>query len=163
MAELLVNPEEKKLSKKNIILVIVLALLLVLSGMGAGYYFFARNGDAKQVANEHPVESKATIYVDMTEPMIVNFPKGLDAGFVQLSVSFLVNSEETVASLKKHEPMLRNNLMMKINAQNPQQLKTRAGKEALRVIMLNEANQVLAKMAGGGRISEVFFTAFVMQ
>lgn len=162
------------MSKKHIIIIVIAALLLLMAGAGGGYYFFQHNAGVSHAANpaegaegvegEHAEpESKVSIYYDMPDPMIVNFPKGLKVGFVQISVSFLAINEETVTALKKHEPMLRNNLMMKINAQDPEQLKTRVGKEALRATMLSEVNQILSKMAAGSRVKEVFFTAFVMQ
>lgn len=140
---------------------------MAVGGAGASYYFFAHKAKASNAAeaagHDEVVESKTAVYFIMADPMIVNFPKGMTVGFVQLSVSFLAINEETVTALKKHEPMVRNNLMMKINAQNPEQLKTKAGKEALRKVMLEEVNQILSKMAPRTRIREVFFTAFVMQ
>lgn len=159
------------MSKKQIIIIVLAALLLLMAGAGGGYYFFQHNASVNHAANpaegaegEHAApESKVSIYYDLPDPMIVNFPKGLKVGFVQISVSFLAINEETVTALKKHEPMLRNNLMMKINAQDPEQLKTKVGKEALRATMLSEVNQILSKMAAGSRVKEVFFTAFVMQ
>jgi flagellar FliL protein len=178
-------------SKKLII--IIVAVLLLLGGAGAGYYFFMhkdepasehedtehgeadkkkaskKSADKSAKESEHDsdtknsAEAKEPMYLDLMMPMIVNFPKGSGASLIQVSVSFLTDSEETVTSLKKHEPMLRNNLMMKVNAQNPENLKTKAGKEVLRTVMLEEVNQILSKVAEGGRVKEVFFTAFVMQ
>lgn len=106
---------------------------------------------------------KEPIYSEMVQPMIVNFPKGSGASLVQIALSFLADNEAALAAIKKHEPMVRNNLMMKINAQNPEFLKTKEGKEALRKIMLDESNAILEKMAPGKRVKEVFFTIFVMQ
>ncbi|MEQ1637521.1 MAG: flagellar basal body-associated FliL family protein [Methylococcales bacterium] len=183
MAEQQSKPEEteKKPSKKRLIIIIA-AVLLLLGGAGAGYYFFMGGGkgedtkhakDDKHKTDEHSPadeedsqkhgEVKSFIYFDMAQPMLVNFPKGAGASLVQVTLSFLVDSEEVSAALKKHEPMLRNNLMMKINTQPPEELKNKAGKEALRALILEEVNQVLSKMAVKGRVSEVFFTGFVMQ
>ncbi|NOT85630.1 MAG: flagellar basal body protein FliL [Methylococcaceae bacterium] len=170
-----IKPEEK-VSKKQIIGTILAAVLLVLGGAGAGYYFVMRGSAAEQFNANHqqshlqiaetnskqPVVAQDFIYFDLTQPMIVNFPKGSGARFLQISVSFLADSK-AAASLKKHEPMVRNNLMMKINAQNPEELKTKVGKEALRALLLEEVNQIMLKMAAGGRVGEVFYTAFVMQ
>lgn len=119
--------------------------------------------EAEPEEGDEKEEAKGPVYFDMTQPMNVNFPKGSGATIVQISVSFLANSEAITSALKKHEPMLRNNLMMKINAQSPDQLKTKEGKEALRVIILDEVNAILDKMSHGKRVKEVFFTTFVMQ
>lgn len=168
MAEASSTPEEKKSSRKLIIIAVVGALLLLMAGLGVGYFVFVKNantGHPEQATGEKapPVPEKPLVYFDMSAPMTVNFPKGLEANYVQMSVSFLAINEETVAALKTHEPMLRNNLMMKINAQDPGRLKSREGKEALRTTMLTEVNDILSKMAAGSSVKEVFVTAFVMQ
>ena len=125
----------------------------------------AEHGSDEDSADPNAKKSaeEEAMYFDLAHPMIVNFPKGTGATLVQVSLSFLADSEETTVELKKHEPMLRNNLMMKISAQSPESLKTKEGKEALRVILLDEVNQVLSKMAAGKHVKEVFFTSLVMQ
>lgn len=137
-----------------------------------------KKSETKKAEAEHEVEAeheaeaeeeggeegaKGPVYYDLVQPMIVNFPKGSGASLVQISVSFLADSEASSVALKKHEPMVRNNLMMKINAQSPEVLKSKEGKDALRKIMLDEVNVILDKMAHGKHVKEVFFTIFVMQ
>lgn len=190
MSEQKPKTEGKKSSKKLII--IVAAVVLLLGAAGAGYYFFMHKAEPaandkgghevsdnkkseKKSEGEHEAKSesdsegeggegvKESVYFDLSQPMIVNFPKGSGASLVQMSLSFLADDEISAAALKKHEPMVRNNLMMKINAQNPEALKTKAGKDALRLIILEELNSILDKMAQGKHIKEVFFTTFVMQ
>jgi flagellar protein FliL len=183
MSEQKSNPEEKKSSKKLIL--IILAVLLLIGGAGAGYYFFMRHPDdnkaqkegekddkqhsGQEVEAKHEEEPeegegvKVATYIDMSQPIMVNFPKGSGVTLVQVSLSFLADSEETAAAIKKHEPMVRNNLMMKINAQTPAELRTKEGKDALRIVLLEEINSILDKMAHGKHVKEVFYTTFVMQ
>ena len=75
----------------------------------------------------------------------------------------LVEGAETTEILKKNEPMIRNNLLMLIGAQDSNVLNTREGKEALQKAMLDDVMVVIKKMAGKGQVEEVFFTSFVMQ
>ena len=193
MAEHKANPEEKKSSKKLIIIIVAALLLLGGGGGAGYYFFVHKAdsaADAKDKGHagkdkkgakkaehesepehdseagheeEEGAEAKVPAYFDMTQPMNVNFPKGSGATIIQMSLSFLADNESASAALKKHEPMLRNNLMMKINAQSPEQLKTKEGKDALRLILLEEVNSILDKMAHGKHVKEVFFTSFVMQ
>jgi flagellar FliL protein len=58
---------------------------------------------------------------------------------------------------------MRNNLLMLIGAQDPASLNTREGKELLGKAMLDDVTAVLVKMAGKGKVNEIFFTSFVMQ
>lgn len=165
-----VEGEEKKSSK----LIIIIAVVVLLLGGGAGYYFMAGGDpdpDAEQAeeveeASEEDEETEAAneeLYYDMSQSMIVNFPKGSGASLIQVSVSLLVKGAETIEQVKKHEPMIRNNLLMAISAKGAANLKTREGKEALRATMLDEVGKVMEKMTRKNKVKDVFFTAFVMQ
>ncbi len=158
---------EKKSSKK--IIIIAGLVVLLLAGGGAAYYFMM--GDetvtdeeqAEEVVEEEDENVVEDVYYDMPKPFIVNFPKGSEARLIQVSVSLLVNGEDAIEALTKHEPMIRNNLLMSISAKGAKNLKTKEGKEALRADMLEEIGEVLEKMTGKNKVKNLFFTAFVMQ
>ena len=156
--------EEKKSSQK-LIITIASAVLLSVATTSAAFYFL--NGGFNQSENEktEPEErvQKEAFYFDMSKPLIVDFSRESAVRLIQVSVSFLVEQAEAVDALKKHEPMIRNNLLMMINAQGAEHLKTREGKEQLRSAMRSEVSEILKKMAGKGQVKEVFFTTFVMQ
>ena len=159
---------EKKSSKKMMIIVGLVVLLL--AGAGGGYYFMMGDEtetDEEQVEEVVEEEEDDTaveeVYYDMSKPFIVNFPKGSEARLIQVSVSLLVKGEDTVEALKKHEPMIRNNLLMSISAKGAKNLKTKEGKEELRADMLKEIGNVMEKMTGKNKVKNLFFTAFVMQ
>lgn len=157
--------EEKKSSKKLIIIIAVAALLLLAAGWGAAYYFLKGNSSAAESTKlaQEELAPKEEFYFDMSKPLIVDFSKAASVRLIQVSVSFLVEEADAVDALKKHEPMIRNNLLMMINAQGAESLKTYEGKEQLRAAMLHEVSGILKKMADKGQVKEVFFTAFVMQ
>jgi flagellar FliL protein len=161
------NGDEKKSSKKMIIIGLV---ILLLAGAGAGYYFFMGNSEeldsevSEEVIEEEDEEGASDdIYYDMKKSLIVNFPKGSGASLIQVSVSLLVKGEETIEALKKHEPMIRNNLLMAISAKGSKNLMTIEGKEALRDEMLKVVGEVMEKMTKKNKVTNIFFTSFVMQ
>jgi flagellar basal body-associated protein FliL len=82
---------------------------------------------------------------------------------VKLTLSFSAADEATIALLKKNEPMLINNLLMLISAQNTDGLKTHEGKIALRNAIFDDVTEMLEKMSPEAEIKEVFFTSFIMQ
>jgi flagellar FliL protein len=156
---------EKNRLKKMIIIISVAVLLAGAAGAGA-VFFFLKGDSAKTEHAAHESAEEVTaekLYYDMDKAFIVNFPKGSSARAAQISVSFLVAGEETSEALKKHEPMIRNNLLMMISAQGVETMGTREGKEKLRAAMLHEVTEILKKMTGKSPVEEVFFTSFVMQ
>jgi len=163
------NGEEKKSSKK---IIIIVAVVLLLAGGGAGYYFMAgdqstdENGEQIEEVEDVVEEEEGAdieLYYDLNKALVVNFPKGSGASLIQVSLSLLVKGEETVEALKKHEPMIRNNLLMVISAKGAKNLMKREGKEELRSDMLKEVGKVMEKMTGKNKVTNIFFTTFVMQ
>jgi flagellar protein FliL len=176
-----IEGEVKKSSKKLIIIIVILVLLI---GGGAGAYFFlmgdsgaeteesTENADKKEEkaekdSDDEDVDSEGvkleSLYYDMSKPLIVDFPRGSSIRLIQVSVSLMVKGQETLDALKKHDPMIRNNLLMLISSQSGEDLASREGKEKLKEAMKLEVGNVLKKMSGSNRLQEVFFTAFVMQ
>ena len=161
--------EEKKSSKKLIFIISgVMSLLLV---VGATLYFagFFENADdqgsdEKDVAeSSEEITESLTIYHPLEPDFIINFPKGQSAKLFQVGITVLARSEVAVEALKQHAPMIRNNLLMLLNGQKPDELRKREGKEALQASVLEEIQKIVDKQADGKEIDGVFFTGFVMQ
>ncbi|MBL1265096.1 flagellar basal body-associated FliL family protein [Methylomicrobium sp. RS1] len=150
------------------LLAIVLVGVLLAGGIGAGVFYYLQhkdNGEKTAHNDEEEEEEEAEkLYYEMAKPLTVNFPRGSSIQMIQISLAFLVaGKEDALEVLKKHEPMIRNNLLMLISAQKPENLNMREEKEKLRAAMLNEVTSILKKMAGKSQVKELFFTAFVMQ
>lgn len=156
---------EKKSSKKLII--IILSIVLILAGAAGAYFFLIDDdaGDTSEVEEAEPESAVSTevFYYDFSKPLIVNFPTGSRMRLMQVSISLLVDNQEAIEDLKKHDPMIRNNLLMLISAQSSDELNSREGKEKLREAVHAEVSAVLEKMTGRNAVKEVFFTSFVMQ
>ncbi|QPK62137.1 flagellar basal body-associated FliL family protein [Methylomonas sp. LL1] len=168
------KPSEKKISTKLIIIIVLAALLLLLAGGGAGYFFFMKQSsetahgqvtDGEGGKNEaaKPAEIIPEVYYDLAAPLLVNFPPGSSAKIIKVSLSVLVESDASVGVLKKHEPMIRNNLLMAISSIGADKAKTLEGKQELQAMMLNEIGKVMEKMAGKNTAKDVYFTEFVLQ
>ncbi len=167
MAELEQEGGEGKKSVKKLIIMIVAAVILLAAG--GGVTFFLMKGDsskgekAKHVEEDDAVAHAEMLYFDMTKPIVVDFPKGSMVKHGRITISILVEGAETIDVLKKNEPMIQNNLLMLIGAQDPAKLNTHEGKEMLGKAMLDDVTAVLVKMAGKGQVKEIFFTSFIMQ
>jgi len=179
------KPEEKKSPKK---LIIIIAAVLLLLGGGAGGYFFFLHKPAEDAKAEHGEKTAAEghgeagheepkhdedakhdevaepdVYYEVPNPFLVNFAPGASAKVIKININLLMKGEASIAVLKKHEPMIRNNLLMAISSMGVDKLKTAEGKQELRVLMLGEIGKVLEKMGGKNTVKELYFTEFVMQ
>jgi len=164
MAEFEQESGDAKKSPKKLIMMIVAALILVAAGGGVTFFLMKEHSSTGEKAEDVEAAVHAEkLYFDMSKPIVVDFPKGATVQHGRITISMLVEGAETIAVLKKNEPMIRNNLLMLIGAQAPESLNTREGKELLGKAMLDDVTAVLVKMAGKGKVNEIFFTSFVMQ
>ena len=167
------KPEEGKKSLTKLVLIIVLTVLLLVAASAGAYYFLIYKADESGEAGSKDVKEKEDnaeidqaqpdLYYALDAPLIVNFPPGSSARIIKVSVTVLVKGEASVDVLKKHEPMIRNNLLMVISSMGADNMKTLEGKQELRRMMLSEIGKVMEKMAGKNTAKDVYFTEFVMQ
>lgn len=176
MAETPASKDGKKSPKK---LLIIIAAVVVLIGAGVGGFLYMKKasnashaeeaGKDGHASAEHKEEASQAeiaepeVFYDLPSPLVVDFPPGGSAKVIKVSLTVLVKGEASVGVLKKHEPMIRNNLLMAISALGAEKAKTSEGKQELRSLMLTEIGKVLEKMSGKNTAKDVYFTEFVMQ
>ena len=104
------------------------------------------------------------LWQEIKEPFLVNFPPGSGVKIIKISLTVLVKGEASVEILKKHMPMVRNNLLMAITSIGAEKAKTIEGKKELQALMLSETGKVMEKMNNNKNpVKDVYFTDFVMQ
>jgi flagellar FliL protein len=157
---------KKNFFSKNLIIILA-ATVVILLVLGVGAFFFMKGGSSEgeeiEALSDKSVVPKEKLYFDISKPVIVDFPKGSVVKHGRISVSMLIEDVEIIGVLKKNEPMILNNLLMLIGAQDSAVLNTGEGKEMLRKAILEDVNAVLKKVSGKGQVEDIFFTSFVMQ
>ncbi len=166
---------EKKSSKKLIVIIAIVVLLIGAAGAG-GYFFLMHKpaeGEHQADAGKHAADKKEDteteevaepeVYYELTEPFLVNFPPGSSAKVIKIALTVLIKGEANVEVMKKHLPMIRNNLLMTISSLSADKAQTLEGKKELQTMMLNEVGKVMEKMAHKNPVQDVYFTEFVMQ
>jgi flagellar FliL protein len=178
MAEAKSDSGEKKSSKKLILIIGLVVLLL--GGAGAGGWYFFMNKPAEDAGHQAEAEKheeaakheeehaeevvEPDVYFEIKEPFLVNFPPGSGVKIIKISLTVLVKGEASVEILKKHMPMVRNNLLMAITSIGAEKAKTIEGKKELQALMLSETGKVMEKMNNNKNpVKDVYFTDFVMQ
>jgi flagellar FliL protein len=108
---------------------------------------------AKQPAN----------YVALDPPFVVNFEGTGPARFLQITVEVMTRKAEAAEHIKKHMPVIRNNLVLLFGSQTYDKVNTLKGKEELRQAALAEVQKIIEEETGEPSVEALYFTSFVMQ
>ena len=150
------------------------ALLLVGAAIG-GTLFFTGGAAEPVVAATDSASAPATAaamptvdpldvyYYNIQPEFVVNFQEKSQLRFLMIEMTVATSDEKVTAIIDDHIPELRNNLLMVLAEQNSAVLKTGEGKTALRESALEIIDTLVTKHYGPGRVTDVFFTRFVMQ
>lgn len=175
------NPTAKKKQPWLLIAVIVLSSILVLGGaIGGTVYFMSRGthkapdaaakadaGESADTADEDSEDKgdkpAPANYVSLDPPFVVNFEGNSAARFLQINVEVMSRQLEYAEHIKKHMPVIRNNLVLLFGSQTYDQVSTLKGKEELRQKALTEVQKILEEETGDTGVEALYFTSFVMQ
>jgi flagellar FliL protein len=150
-------------STKALWLMVVVALLALVAGGGGAYVLLSKDA-AASVTAQKPAQKLPAQYVKLDPPFVVNFEaKGL-MRFLQVTVEIMARDPNTADMLKKHDPKIRNDLILLLGSQRYEDISTREGKEQLRADALQVVAEVINSEGGDGSLVEqLYFTSFVMQ
>lgn len=165
MAEKIPLADDRKGARTRIIVIVIVVIIALLAASLAGYFLKdVVDGLFSAEAESGKDEVDARSYVTLEPPFIVNLHDAPRERLLQISMAILVRAEEVAAFLEKNRPMIRNNILLALAAQDPKDLLTAEGKEKLQATLLSEVRRVQKDLTGADSgIDELFFTAFVMQ
>lgn len=176
-----------------IIVGIVIGSLVLLGGTIGGTVYFMGKGSSKSksakkadAAEEAPAEDEAAaedeekgdaegegdgegdapqaaVYVAFDPAFVVNFEGTGPARFLQITVEAMTRRADYAEHIKKHMPVIRNNLVLLFSSQTYDKVSTLKGKEELRQAALTEVQKILETETGDPGIEALYFTSFVMQ
>jgi flagellar FliL protein len=161
------NPEPEAGGKKKLIIIVVAIVVLIAVAVGATV--FLMSGDS---AEEVPVEEVTEVveevsipaqYIKMKPRFIVNFNVGTRQRFLQTSIEIMTRSQGVVDAVELHNPMLRNEIVRILSAQDFKTLRTPEGRIELKVKLHDQLATVLKREADVEGVEAVLFTDFVMQ
>jgi len=162
--------EEAKPKSKLKLIIIAVVLLLVLGGAGGGAYWYFMMGDEEVVEDEELSEEEAydedqaaAIYHKIRPVFITTFSANNRQRYMQVEVTLVTRSEEVVAALVTHQPLVSNALVMLFADADYLALQTPEGKESLRASAQTSIESILETEAEIKGLEKVLFTQFVMQ
>lgn len=103
------------------------------------------------------------LYFAFDPPFVVNFDDAEQVRFLQLQVQVMARDPAVIEAVQRHDPMIRNSLLLLLNGREYQALMTRAGKEALRAECLKTVQELLRRETGKAGVEDLYFTSFVVQ
>lgn len=165
----------KKKSSLMKILMIVFGVILLLGGGIAGTLYFtgshllgassssAGEDNSKEGAKGGKNDNREALYFPIDPPFVVNFADQNQMRFLQITMDVMAYNPEAIEAVKKHLPVIRNNLVMLLSSQDAKTLFSLQGKQHLRQECLEEIQKILKERTGKKGVEDVYFTSFVMQ
>ena len=163
-------PTEAATPKIKIIIVVAVGLVIALAGTAGGLYALGVfSGDAssavEQTADGEPVPEvpMPALYVALEPAFTVNFTDKGAVRYLQLQIQAMTRDPDIEPEIKRHMPVIRNDLMLLFSAKSSKELSSREGKEELQAEALASIQGILEREAGRPGVEAVYFTSFVMQ
>lgn len=166
--------ENAKPNKKLLIMIIIGAVaLVILSGLSV-YLIMSDGGDKPAESSEVSEEEKPqdvddkgnplpALYFPIKPPFLASLPPDSSHKMLQVSMEVMTRNPEIVAFLKDNDPMVKHHLLNLLNAQNPEELKSRAGKEKLQEALAAKIEELAKEMGIQGKVAKIYFTRMIME
>lgn len=158
---------------KKMIMMVGGALVLVGASVGGTMFLSPKPAAPAVDADGNPLPAPAAAlplaaplerhYYNIHPEFVVNFQNQSAPKFLMIEMTAATSDEKAKNAIDDHIPELRNNLLMMLGEQVSDDLETTEGKDALREKAFELVEEVVAKHYGPGRVTDVFFTRFVMQ
>ena len=175
--------ETPKSSKKMLIIIIIGVVLLIIIGVVGGLFLGgvfddkpeqtetaqSVDGDSEDAANSEggADESAEAIaersYWPLEPPFVLNFEGKSKARYMQIGLEVATTNDKAHAAVKKHMPVIRNEIVLLLSGQKYEEMVTPDGKEQLRTELIETINNILQKHKVKKGIDNIYFTSFVMQ
>jgi len=101
-------------------------------------------------------------YKEISPPFVVNLADTRQSRLMQVTVAVESPDEEVRKAIDTHAPLIRNNLIMLFAAQSKDVVKTKEGREKLRMDAQEVVNKAL-KDVGVSPVDALYFTGLVVQ
>ncbi len=160
--------EEKKKGGKVKWVVLLLVLLLLAGGGGAAYWFLMGPG---AVSEDDPLEQEGdqaarqearTEFVPeivTLDPFVVNLADPLGRRFLRMTLDVEVLNRAAIADVQRNNSRIRDAVILLLAGKSFTDLASMEGKITLKNQIVERLNQIV----GGGRVTNVYFTEFVVQ
>jgi flagellar protein FliL len=157
------KPNTKKL------IIIIAVVVLVLGGGGAAFFLTRKPNESSEKSGKQAqtVDASSTvkkaIYLPIKQNFVLSYKQGKKNRYLQAELAFMYREEKLTDILQLHSSVLRSRFIDILSMQDPQELQSPEGKEALKLSLLNATLALLEEENITEPVEQVLFLAFVMQ
>ena len=148
-----------KQSKGKMFIIIIGALVLAAVG-GGGWYFMAHK--AADTAHAKPAPAAPPVFAQI-DSFTVNLQADGGEQFLQTAFTLQVGSQADLDAIKLYLPQVRSRVLLLLSSKRGAEIATVEGKKKLADEIIAQLRQPFSKGAQPLNVSDVFFTAFVIQ
>lgn len=145
---------------KSRMLGIVLGAIVAITAVGGAAYYFGNSRGAPHAAAA-PV-AEVPIFIAL-EPFTVNLQSEGRPRFLHIGVTLKVNDAKSQEQVTQYLPAARSRVLMLLSNRKPESLSTQDDKNQLATEILKTLNKPFSPNQVPQQISDVVFTAFVLQ
>jgi flagellar FliL protein len=147
-------------SKKKMLIIIVLLLALIGGGLVWYFMFFKAHQEDDSHEKAKVVVHTAPIFLQM-DPYTVNLKP--DGQFLQATFTLQIETEAEVLKIKMFMPQIRSRLLLMLSNKTVEELSSLEGKRILGEEIEALVEEPFEEGLEHTKISNVFFTSFVIQ
>ncbi|HEX5843016.1 MAG TPA: flagellar basal body-associated protein FliL [Pseudomonas sp.] len=114
-------------------------------------------------AKEGEEAAPVVAYVSLFPALVGNFGEGPKLKFFKADISLRVTGSEAEATVKHHDPLIRNQLVMLFSQQTEQSMNAPEAKETLRQEALKQVQEVLNQEEGKPLVEDLLFNNLIIQ
>lgn len=147
----------------KLIFILLGALLLAGGGGGAAWYFLGQKNQAGTAESKAVEPSGPPVFL-VVDPFTVNLqPDGAGDQYLQVAFSLQVAGEKDVEAIKLYLPQMRSRLLLLLSGKKASEISTVEGKKKLAEEILEQVKQPFTPGGKPQKVTNVFFTSFVIQ
>ena len=154
-------PAAEGKKSKSKMFIIIGALLLAAAG-GGGWYFMGHKAESGEAAHAKPPAATPPVFAQV-ESFTVNLQADGGEQFLQTAFTLQVGSQADVDAIKLYLPQVRSRVLLLLSSKRGAEIATVEGKKKLAEEIIASLKQPFSKGAQPLNVSDVFFTAFVIQ
>ena len=135
-------------------------LLALLAGGGGGYFAWKTLGQTDQQA--HHVPGAIPSFIQM-EPFIITLKGEFKTYYLQIKISLMSRTPESVEVLEAYQPLIRNEIFRYLNTLTYEFISDAQVIDKIRTAALERVNSVLIKERAASTVDDLVLTDMVIQ